>query len=76
MREVITLGEKHGTLITDVDPQPNIVSFLLYHLEGHVLVKIELSSTGSGCKIHVKAEHMAELPESFVNTIVDIIGSK
>jgi len=67
------MNNKHCTLIANADEQANIVSFASYHMEGEILIKIELSKNGKDCKISVKSSTENQLPMLFRDAILDII---
>jgi hypothetical protein len=41
-----------------------------------VLIKVELSGTGEGCKVQVRSDSNEDLSQAFVNTILDMIEKK
>jgi len=44
-------------MVPEVEDESNVVCFTAIHLEGQVMIKIELSPEGTGSKMTVKCEN-------------------
>jgi hypothetical protein len=76
IKKILTLGDKHGVFVQNIDGLPNKVGYSGNHSEGYVFMQLEITPSGKASVLGVKSEVSAEYSENILDIVLDMIAIK
>ena len=77
IKKVLTLNEKHGTMIQGVvEGKPNVVGYSANHLEGQVFAMLEITATGKESILQVKCDVNQEFSQHILMCFLDMLSAR